>query len=57
VSAPAAVPARRSGRGRGERPEALLSKTLHEVGNHRLDAAVSEIDKAIRTIPISGSRT
>jgi murein L,D-transpeptidase YafK len=32
-------------------PEALLSRTLHEVGNHRLDAAASEIDKAIRDYP------
>jgi murein L,D-transpeptidase YafK len=32
-------------------PEALLSRTLHELGNRRLDAAVSEIDKAIRDYP------
>ncbi len=32
-------------------PEAQLSRTLHEVGNRRLDAAVSEIDKAIRDYP------
>ncbi len=32
-------------------PEAQLSRTLHEVGNRRLDAAASEIDKAIRDYP------
>lgn len=32
-------------------PEAQLSRTLHELGNRRLDAAVSEIDKAIRDHP------
>ena len=35
----------------GGGPEALLSRTLHEVGNRRLDAAVFEIDKAIRDYP------
>ena len=32
-------------------PEALLSRTLNEVGNRRLDAAVSEIDKVIQGYP------
>jgi murein L,D-transpeptidase YafK len=32
-------------------PEAMLSRTLHEVGNRRLDASVSEIDKIIRDYP------
>jgi murein L,D-transpeptidase YafK len=52
VSAPAAVPApslRAEDAASG--PEALLSRALHEVGNHRLDAAASEIDKAIREYP------
>jgi murein L,D-transpeptidase YafK len=32
-------------------PEALLSNTLHEVGNRRLEAASREIDQAIRDYP------
>jgi len=35
----------------GTGPEALLSRTLDEVGNRRLDAAVSEVDKMIRDYP------
>jgi len=52
VSAPAAlsVPSLKS-QDAASGPEALLSRTLHEVGNHRLDAASSEIDKAIRDYP------
>jgi murein L,D-transpeptidase YafK len=52
VSAPAAVPApslRAEDAASG--PEAQLSRTLHEVGNRRLDAAAFEIDKAIREYP------
>jgi murein L,D-transpeptidase YafK len=52
VSAPTAVSAPSlNGRDAGNGPEALLSRTLHEVGNRRLDAADSEIDKAIRDYP------
>jgi murein L,D-transpeptidase YafK len=52
VSAPTAVSAPSlNGRDAGNGPEALLSRTLHEVGNRRLDAAASEIDKAIRDYP------
>ena len=32
-------------------PETQLSRTLYEVGNRRLDAAASEIDKALRDYP------
>jgi murein L,D-transpeptidase YafK len=32
-------------------PDALLYRTLHEVGNKRLDAAVLEIDKVIHAYP------
>ncbi|HKA39628.1 MAG TPA: L,D-transpeptidase family protein, partial [Burkholderiales bacterium] len=32
-------------------PDALLARTLHEVSNKRLDAAVSEIDKVIGAYP------
>jgi murein L,D-transpeptidase YafK len=35
----------------GAGPEALLSSTLHELGNRRLEAAVTEIDKVIREYP------
>jgi murein L,D-transpeptidase YafK len=35
----------------GTGPEPQLSRTLHEIGNRRLDAAASEIDKAIRDYP------
>ena len=52
VSAPAAVSAPSlKAEDAASGPEALLSRTLHEVGNHRLDAATSEIDKAIRDYP------
>ncbi|MGH8649641.1 MAG: L,D-transpeptidase family protein, partial [Burkholderiales bacterium] len=52
VSAPAAVSAPSlKGEDAAGGPEALLSKTLHELGNRRLDAADSEIDKAIRDYP------
>jgi murein L,D-transpeptidase YafK len=52
VSATTAVPAPSlKGEDAASGPEALLSRTLHEVGNRRLDAADSEIDKAIRDYP------
>ena len=52
VSAAPAVPAPSiNGRHAVAGPEALLSRTLHEVGNRRLDAAVSEIDKVIQGYP------
>ena len=52
VSAAPAVPAPSiNGRHAANGPEALLSRTLHEVGNRRLDAAVSEIDKVIQGYP------
>lgn len=52
VSAAPAVPAPLiNGRHAANGPEALLSRTLHEVGNRRLDAAVSEIDKVIQGYP------
>jgi len=52
VSAAPAVPAPSiNGRHAATGPEALLSRTLHEVGNRRLDAAVSEIDKVIQGYP------
>jgi murein L,D-transpeptidase YafK len=56
VSAPAAVPAAvtapsLNGQRAAGGPEAQLSRTLHEVGNRRLDAAASEIDKVIRDYP------
>lgn len=52
VSAALAVPAPSiNGRHAVAGPEALLSRTLHEVGNRRLDAAVSEIDKVIQGYP------
>ncbi len=31
--------------------DALLFRTLHEIGNNRLDAALTEIDKVIQTYP------
>jgi len=52
VSAAPAIPAPSiNGRHAATGPEALLSRTLHEVGNRRLDAAVSEIDKVIQGYP------
>ena len=52
VSAAPAVPAPSiNGRHAATGPEALLSRTLHEVGNRRLDAAASEIDKVIQGYP------
>jgi len=48
-AAPAVLAPSFSGRHAG--PEALLSRTLQEVGNRRLDAAVSEIDKVIQGYP------
>ena len=52
VSAATAVTApSRGGQHTANRPEALLSSTLHELGNRRLDAAVTEIDKIIRDYP------
>jgi murein L,D-transpeptidase YafK len=52
VSAPAAVPAPSlNGQHAANGPEALLSRTLQEVGNRRLDAAATEIDKIIRDYP------
>ena len=48
-AAPAVLAPSFSGRHAG--PEALLSWTLQEVGNRRLDAAVSEIDKVIQGYP------
>ena len=35
----------------GNGPEALLARTLHELGNRRLDAAATEVDKIIRDYP------
>lgn len=32
-------------------PDALLSRTLHEIGNNRLDAALIEIEKIIQAYP------
>ena len=51
VSAAPAVPAPSLNGRHVAGPEALLSRTLHEVGNRRLDAAVSEIDKVIQGYP------
>jgi murein L,D-transpeptidase YafK len=56
VSAPAALPAAfrapsLNGQHARNGPEAMLSRTLQEVGNRRLDAAASEIDKIIRDYP------
>ncbi|MGH6692383.1 MAG: L,D-transpeptidase family protein [Gammaproteobacteria bacterium] len=52
VSAPASVPAPSlNGRHAANGPEALLSRTLQEVGNRRLDAAVTEVDRIIRDYP------
>lgn len=52
VSAAPAIPAPSiNGRHAATGPEALLFRTLHEVGNRRLDAAVSEIDKVIQGYP------
>jgi len=48
-AAPAVLAPSFSGRHAG--PEALLSRTLNEVGNRRLDAAASEIDKVIQGYP------
>ena len=51
VSAATAVPAPSINGWHAAGPEVLLSRTLHEVGNQRLDAAVSEIDKVIQGYP------
>jgi len=52
VSAAPAVPAPSiNGRHAATGPEALLFRTLHEVGNRRLDAADSEIDRVIQGYP------
>ena len=52
VSAAPAVPAPSiNGRHAVTGPEALLSRTLQELGNRRLDDAVSEIDKVIQGYP------
>jgi murein L,D-transpeptidase YafK len=50
VSAPAAVTAPGVRAGDGS-PEALLYRTLNEVGNKRIDSAISEIDKIITAHP------
>jgi murein L,D-transpeptidase YafK len=50
-AAPAAVPGPSLSARHAGGPEALLSRTLDEVGNRRLDAAVSEIDKVIQSYP------
>ena len=50
-AAPAVAAPSINGRHAVTGPEALLSKTLNEVGNRRLDAAVSEIDKVIQGYP------
>ena len=52
VSAPTAVPAPTlKAPDVPNGPEAMLSRTLHEVGTRRLDASVSEIDRIIRDYP------
>ncbi len=52
VSAAPAVPAPSiNGRHAATGPEALLSRTLQDLGNRRLDAAVSGIDKVIQGYP------
>ena len=52
VSPASAVPAPAPGaQHAGSGPEALLSRTLHELGNQRLDAASSEVDRMIRDYP------
>ncbi|MGH8634039.1 MAG: L,D-transpeptidase Cds6 family protein [Burkholderiales bacterium] len=51
VSAAPAVPAPSLNGWHASGPEVLLSRTLHELGNRRLDAAVSEIDKVIQGYP------
>jgi len=50
-AAPAVAAPSINGRHAVTGPEALLSRTLNEVGNRRLDAAVSEIDKVIQGYP------
>ena len=50
-AAPAVLAPSLSGRHAASGPEALLSRTLNEVGNRRLEAAVSEIDKVIQGYP------
>jgi murein L,D-transpeptidase YafK len=50
-AAPAVAAPSITGRHAASGPEALLSRTLNEVGNRRLDAAVSEIDKVIQGYP------
>ncbi|MGH8660245.1 MAG: L,D-transpeptidase family protein [Burkholderiales bacterium] len=52
TAAPAIPPAPSlNGQHVGSGPEALLSRTLHELGNRRLDAAIVEIDKVTRDYP------
>ncbi|MGH8702510.1 MAG: hypothetical protein ACREVR_15265, partial [Burkholderiales bacterium] len=51
VSAAPAVPAPSLNGWHASGPEVLLSRTLRELGNRRLDAAVSEIDKVILGYP------
>ena len=43
-------PGLNGGRGSAE-PDALLFRTLHEIGNNRLDAALAEIDGVIKSYP------
>jgi murein L,D-transpeptidase YafK len=50
-AAPAVAAPSINGRHAATGPEALLFRTLNEVGNRRLDAAVSEIDKVIQGYP------
>ena len=50
-AAPAVAAPSINGRHAATGPEALLFRTLNEVGNRRLDAAVSEIDKVILGYP------
>jgi murein L,D-transpeptidase YafK len=50
-AAPAVSAPSINGRHAATGPEALLSRTLNEVGNRRLDTAVSEIDKVIQGYP------